>query len=169
MWLSTRRSFRAGDKGWAEYLRFIGLPDLREVRTLDSSLNAYVDDGEPLVVGSADELEKARALLPRPRDAADYYLLAVDTAHEQVPTTPLGLSLLGYDLSDETHTSSLLNCGPWEGVLAPLTRRLNEYGLLTLEDAKEARRLLPIAWPNEEHAKVTIWALYSMAADQAGS
>jgi hypothetical protein len=39
MWLSRRRTFRAGDPGWDEYIAFIGLPHLREVRTLDGVLN----------------------------------------------------------------------------------------------------------------------------------
>jgi len=68
---------------------------------------------------------------------------------------------LGHDLSDETGVSSLHNCGRWEGQLEPLTRRLNDVGLLSLADAELARKLLPLEWgEHDHHAHVTIWALY---------
>jgi hypothetical protein len=72
------------------------------------------------------------------------------------------LKLLGHDLSDETWTSSLLNCGRWSGVLAPIAQRVNQYGLLNLEDAKKAQALLPQAWHDNPHAHVTIWALFEI-------
>jgi hypothetical protein len=56
----------------------------------------------------------------------------------------------------------VLNCGPWTGELAPFTRRLNGYGLLTLDDAVAAKSILPRAWPGEPHANVTVWALYEI-------
>ena len=68
--------------------------------------------------------------------------------------------LLGHDLSNETHTSSLLNCGPWEGQLKPFTERLNEYGLLSRQDAESAKKILPNEWGDDPHARVTVWALY---------
>ena len=34
------------------------------------------------------------------------------------------LKFLGYDLSDETWTSSLLNCGRWEGELMNIAQRV---------------------------------------------
>jgi hypothetical protein len=43
VWLSTRQTFREEDEGWASYQDFIGLSQLREVRTIDSSLNRYVE------------------------------------------------------------------------------------------------------------------------------
>ena len=44
------------------------------------------------------------------------------------------LKFLGYDLSDETWTSSLLNCGRWEGELMKIAQRVNQYGLLNWEE-----------------------------------
>lgn len=93
-----------------------------------------------------------------------YYLLLADALNEAIPQNHPRLKLLGYDLSDETRTSSLLNCGRWEGILAPIAQRVNKYGLLNLEDAKIAQSLLPDAWCNEPHAFVTIWALFEMIA-----
>jgi len=74
----------------------------------------------------------------------------------------LSTRVMGYDLSDETWTSSLLNCGRWEGTLAPIAQRVNQYGLLSLEDAKTAQSLLPEAWHDDPHAMVTIWALFEV-------
>ena len=39
MWLSTRRIRRSGDPEWDDYIQFVGLPHLREVRTIDSWRN----------------------------------------------------------------------------------------------------------------------------------
>ncbi|MHC5821186.1 MAG: hypothetical protein ACYT04_36280, partial [Nostoc sp.] len=89
-----------------------------------------------------------------------YYLLFVDV--ESLDISELlhpRLKLLGYDLSDLTLTSSLLNCGRWIAVLAPIAQRVNQYGLLNLEDALKAQALLPEAWNYSHHGDVTIWAL----------
>ena len=96
--------------------------------------------------------------------AAQNHLLFADALEEAIAQHHPRLKLLGYDLSDETWTSSLLNCGRWEGILAPIAQQVNQYGLLNLEDAKIAQSLLPDAWCNDPHAFVTIWALFEMMA-----
>lgn len=163
MWVSTRSTFRAGDAGWTEYLAFIGLPHLEEVRTLDEMLNDCVDDCGAYSVATLSEVQDALRALPRAVDERQYHLLFLDAEHEKVPPAGLDCRLLGHDLSDETHTSSLLNCGPWTGQLAPLTQRLNAYGLLDYHDAVLAKSLLPREWPDEPHGVVTVWALYEIA------
>lgn len=167
MWLSTRFRFQQGDAGWTDYVRFIGLPGLREVRSLDSALNKYVAPLSSCTVQSFDEAQEMLPALPRTESDRQFYLLVLDAETEKVPLDSPGLRLLGHDLSDETRTSSLLNCGPWAGNLAEFTRRLNEYGLLTHDDAVRAKALLPIEWPGEPHAKVTVWALYELAPTAA--
>ena len=162
IWVSTRRSFREGDEGWPKYVEFIGLPELKEVRSLDSMLNEYVQDCGSCPLESYDDFAAALESLPRLSNEREYHLLFVDAEREQPPPADVPCTLLGHDLSDETHTSSLLNCGPWTGELAPFSRRLNAYGLLTLEDAVAVKSILPRAWPDEPHAKVTVWALYEV-------
>lgn len=162
IWVSTRRAFREGDTGWSRYVEFIGIPELREVRSLDSMLNEYVMDGGSCPLLSYADLAAALESLPSPSNEREYYLLFVDAEREQPPPVGARCTLLGHDLSDETHTSSLLNCGPWTGELAPFTRRLNGYGLLTLDDAVAVKSILPRMWPGEPHAKVTVWALYEV-------
>lgn len=159
IWLSTRRTFREGDEGWPKYVEFIGLASLKEVRSIDSSLNKYVEDCGSCPLQSYEDLSTALAQLPAP-SGREYLLLYVNV--DGAPPPRERCTLLGYDLSDETHTSSLLNCGPWTGVLAPFTQRLNKFGLLTLNDAAAARSLLPRTWPGEPHANVTVWALYEV-------
>ena len=163
IWLSTRRRFGVEDADWPKYIAFIGLPSLTEVRSLDSMLNGYVADCGSCPILSYQDVEEALASLPRPSNPREYYLLAADAERDGPPPEPVRCALLGHDLSDETHTSSLLNCGPWTGELAPFSRRLNAYGLLTLEDAVAVKSILPRAWPDEPHAKVTVWALYEVA------
>lgn len=163
MWLSTRFRFQEGDKGWADYLRFIGVPELKEVRSLDSALNEYVDDCGSCQVQSLDEIPKVLGSLPHPANERQYHLLFLDAENEKVPADVTGCRLLGHDLSDETHTSSLLNCGPWKRKLAAFIPRLNRYGLLSYDDAMMAKELLPSEWPGNPHAEVTVWALYQVA------
>ena len=162
MWLSVRKRFGDGDPTWASYVAFVGLPQLREVRTIDASLNAYSGDGGSLDVKSFEQLHQVRVALHRP-GADEYLLLSLDAESEPSPPANVEARLLGHDLSDATHTSSLLNCGRWEGDLEPLTRRRNGYGLLSFDDALQAKALLPKAWPGDPHGHVTIWALYELA------
>ena len=160
MWVSTRKKFCRGDEKWDDYISFIGLSDLQEVRSIDQGLNNYVNDCGSFEC-TWDNVFSALDMLPVPSSDNEYYLLIVDTSSEANPPSVEGWTLLGYDLSDETRTSSLLNCGPWKGALEPLTHRLNAYGLLSRQDARNAKEILPKEWGEQEpHAQVTIWALY---------
>jgi hypothetical protein len=162
MFVSVRSKFRKGDKGWIECVEPLGLTHLSEVRSIDSLLNYYAPHYGP-VECTPETLDQALAELPIPDPNDQYYLLAIDllTEPEFVARLPDGWKLLGYDLSDETRISSLHNCAPWRGQLEPLTRRLNDVGLLSLADAELARKLLPMEWGETmDHAHVTIWALY---------
>ena len=79
------------------------------------------------------------------------------------------LKLLGYDLSDETWTSSLFNCCTWQGGLEAIAGRASENGLLGFDDAKLAQALLPDAWPGDPHANVTVWAPFEILPDVVAS
>ena len=162
MWVSTRSTFGESDPGWADYKAFIGLPSLNAIRTMDSALNEYVDGRGSYRATSLEEAWDVLTMLPEPVDARQYYLLIVDAQNEPLPQEGRGCKLLGYDLSDETHTSTLLNCGRWDGELSIFTQRLNACGLLARADAFEAQAILPRAWPNDPHAHVTVWALYEL-------
>jgi hypothetical protein len=159
LFVSTRQRFRHGDPGWDGYVGRIELPHLLEVRTLDAGLNKYVDRCG-CVFCDLPEIDSVLDMLPRPTGEREYYLLGSSLESES-PESFHGFEFLGCDLSDETMTSSVLNCGPWKGRLAPFVKRLNSYGLLSPEDAREAKRLLPLEWGVEEpHAAADIWALY---------
>jgi hypothetical protein len=101
-------------------------------------------------------------LIPPPVLGREYYLLFTDALGPNGNLADPRLKPLGFDLSDETWTSSLLNCGRWEGELARISRRTGENGLLSLEDAKAAQALLPEAWNGDPHSFVTIWALFEV-------
>ena len=166
MFLSVRRKLRRGDKRWLEYIAAVDRPHLDEVRTIAGYMNPHAAHSGDEVC-TPETLAHALDELPIPDPQKnEYYQLAIDllAESESVARLPDGWKLLGYDVSDRTHTSSLHNCGPWEGQLEPLVRRLNEFGLLSLADAELARKLLPLEWgEHEHHAHVTIWALYERA------
>ncbi len=165
MLVSVRRKIRRGDKRWLDYIEAVDRPYLDEVRTIDFYMNPYAPHSG-YIQCTPETLAQALDELPIPDPKDEYYLLAIDllTESESVARLPGGWKLLGHDLSDETRTSSLHNCGPWRGKLEPLTRRLNDVGLLSLADAELARKLLPMEWGETmHHAHVTIWALYERA------
>jgi hypothetical protein len=163
MWcLSTRVIRHVGSPEWADYINFLGLPHLSEVRSIDSWCNPQAEGSGNYELQSLEQVEEVLDLLPRPIPGQQYYLLFTDALKQATPQDHPRLKLLGYDLSDKTWTSSLLNCGRWEGTLAPIAQRVNQYGLLNLEDALIAQSLLVDAWCNEPHAFVTIWALFEL-------
>ena len=163
MFLSVRRKLRRGDKRWIDCIEPLGLPPrLSEIRTIDGYMNPHAPhSGDEKC--TPETLAQALDELPIPDPNDEYYLLAVDllTEPDSVARLPRGWKLLGHDVSDQTQTSSLNRCGPWEGQLEPLIQRLNDFGLLSLADAELARKLLPLEWgDHDRHAHVTIWALY---------
>jgi hypothetical protein len=159
MWLSRRATRWFGPPDWDDFVRYKGLPHLREVRSVDSWLNPCLDGNYP--VCSIDEVWDRLELLPELAQEREYYLLFMDALEGGFPQHPR-LKLLGYDLSDETWTSSLLNCCIWQGDLEPIAQRTGGNGLLGLEDAKLAQALLPEAWPGDPHGFVTVWALFEI-------
>lgn len=164
MWLTARNTFRRTDPAWQTYASWMKLEHLGEVRTIDAMLNDLIDrDHGVALVG--EDWQDALPLFPELDPQTQYYQLAVDLSTDLRPKESSRLRLLGYDLCDDTWTSSLLNCGPWEGILSGLDQRRNAFGLLDLDAATEAQRLLPEAWgENEIHAFVDVWALFEVAS-----
>ncbi len=164
MWLGTRVIRRFGEPEWLGYINSIGLPHLQEIRSIDSWCNPHAEGSGDYSFESLEQVWEflLGEQLPNPILGEQYYLLFTDAHRSEIPSEHPRLKLLGYDLSDETWTSSLLNCGRWEGVLAPIAQRVNQYGLLNSEDAKIAQSLLPEAWHDNPHAMVTIWALFEV-------
>jgi len=158
MFVSTREIFLANDPAWDAYMKFQGSGDHVEVRTVDQLLNPLAKGAWDIQV-SSETLAASVETLPAPH-GAEYRLLAINLDEDEY-FHPVGWKLLGHDLTDETQTSSLLNCGPWKGRLGPIADRQNRFGLLSRSDAELAQKLLPSEWSeNEPHAHVMIWALY---------
>jgi hypothetical protein len=166
IWLSTRKIRRAGEPEWDNYSKFVGQPHWEEVRTIDNWCNPCLDGNyaQDSIEGVWEFLEEG--ILKAPENDDEYHLLFVDAEGEHHPLLHPRLHLLGYDLSDETWTSSLLNCGRWMGPLEAIARRTKSNGLLNFEDAVEAKRILPEAWNGDPHANLTIWALYEIVAGE---
>lgn len=162
MFVTVRRRFRRGDEDWNHYQEFIELPHLSEVRSIDSWLNRYAPHSGDIEC-TPETLAEALDDLPAPDPGNEYCLLAINLTKDSPAPVPDGWKLLGHDLSDETHTSSLLNCEPWEGQLKPFTERLNDVGLLSREDAELAQKILPMEFGEwDHHAHADVWALYEL-------
>lgn len=164
MEISLRECFWQGESTWGSYVSGYGLSPLTKVRTGDAGLNPWV--GNPIFYPPDDDVLSALCSLPSIDSTGQYYyLLAVNLEEEAVPSLPNSALFLGYDVCDDTRTSSILNCGVWLGKLAPIVPRINLFGLLTLSDAQLAQELLPQEWGEDEpHACVDIWALYDITA-----
>ncbi|HVZ70744.1 MAG TPA: hypothetical protein VHJ20_00080 [Polyangia bacterium] len=163
LWVSTRQRFQHGDPTWDGYITWIELPQLREVRTLDAGLNKYVDNCGSIYC-KLSEIESVLEMLPRPANDHEYYLVGRLLESEGADSID-GFDFLGCDLSDKTMTSSVVNCGPWKGRIAPFVSRLNSVGLLSVSDARRVQDILPVEWGTDEpHAAAQIWALYGCAS-----
>lgn len=159
MWLSTRKIRSLDDLEWADHLNSLGLHHLREVRSVDSWCNPHFDYSQNFRLHSLDEVWEMLNWLPTPI-GQQYHLLFADPNNPEVILDHPRLKLLGYDLLSQAGQSSLLNYRPWIGVLAPLAQRMNQYGLLSWEDAQAAQAILPKAWSNHPCSKVKIWVLF---------
>lgn len=166
MWVSLCETFKHGDTGWDTYQTFINLPHLHEVRTIDSGLNDVLEGMFSLL--SLHELPGLLADLVLNDESSQYLQLAINVSEHALPSPLPTAILLGFDLADETHTSSLLNCGAWTGELLPFTSRLNRYGLLTLADATAVQAMLPQLWNGDPHANADIWAVYELVSARQG-
>ena len=160
MFVSTRRTWRPDDHDWEGFVTPRGFSRFAELRSIDAQLNGYpASSGD--IDCTPDSLAASVEELPPPQSDREYLLLAINLSREFAEFVPKGWTLLGHDLTDETYTSSLLNCGIWEGRLAPIAARMNRVGLLSREDAEAAQRLLPKEWgTGMDHAHTVVWALY---------
>jgi len=159
-WLSTRNILRPGNPEWDAYFANHPFRQVLELRTIDGWFNRAVDGNYALA--TLDDLPDVLDMLPTPVLTEQYYCLFADALTTPMPADQTGLQLLGYDLSDETWTSSVTNCGIWVGQLETVARRVNQYGLLGFEDAQLAQALLPKAWPGDPHGIVTVWVLFEL-------
>ncbi|MCG2711516.1 MAG: hypothetical protein L6416_04225 [Candidatus Omnitrophica bacterium] len=167
MLLSSRNKFSSGSKKWSQYINWVNLKNIKEIRSIDAELNQYVEHCGDYEC-SYEDLNEVKECLPKP-SKNQYYLLAIEmrsgvnTSNEDLEN----FYFLGYDLADSTCTSSILNCGELKGNLAIFKEKLNKYGLLNLEDAKMLKDMLPRCWGQEEpHAKVNIWGLYEVPTER---
>ena len=161
MLLSIREKFTNDDDAWGNYYDFIKLPSLKEVRTIDSNLNFPLST--PIFIETRKELIDAILDHPTFDSTSQYVQIAINCSQGSFPDlSGLSLALLGYDLSDRTQVSSILNCGQWTGELIPFVNRLNNFGLLSYDDAVNVQKILPNAWNDDPHSFVDIWAIYEL-------
>lgn len=162
MLVSTCRSPGPADGDWHDFLKYmraIGFSEAQvlQLRTIDRQLLKTLGRVESAPAAPESSMDA----LPAPAGANEFYLLAINRDGAFADFVPRGWMLVGHDLSDESLTSSLLNCGPWTGGLRPIFERLNSHGLLTEEDSRMAQKLLPVEWGDAEpHAHTVVWALY---------
>ena len=163
--LGIKKKFLKDDPGWEDYIKWMKLLYLNEIRSIDPYLNkSYLNEGGiGMYLLEKHQIEGALEIIPKDFPTSFYLMFAVPLSKNFLFDLPFEIKLLGCDLSDETHTYSLLNCGLLEGELQPFSKRLNKFGLLNEEDAKEFQKLLLKIWSkNDPHANTNIWVLYEV-------
>lgn len=167
--VSVRRPHPADDPLWPRYLAELGLTGrAADLRTIDGWV---CPKGEGVrgdrILSTLDEVSRYLSKI-RVAHADEYVRVYVDADLLPLSFAHPDFRLLGYDLSDETRTSSLFNCGSWaEQGLGDLAARRNDHGLLAIDDAREAQERLPIAFFDDHHGWCTVWALFEATADLA--
>jgi len=171
MIVEAREKFTLDDETfWVKLTSEMRLLNSTEVRTVDPALNPQLRDIPYTSFQEhntdPDKLLEAVSNLPIISHDTHYYLVAVtEDEIRYLRESGLKFHFLGIDLSDETLTSSVLNCGPWNGELEKFVRITTPFGLLPdLQTALEAQRSLPEAWGEEEpHAWTTAWHVYELS------
>lgn len=159
MYITARQKFNRNCKDWNHYINWIALSNIEEVRTIDSSLNKYVEKCGSIECNEKN-LDEVFMFLPQ-IISDQYYLLMVNTSKEITPTLSDDFKLLGYDLADLSSTSSILNYGPWEGSLLCYKSKLNQFGLLDFDHAKIVKDLLPKEWGIKNITLMWIYGLFT--------
>jgi hypothetical protein len=167
--------FDSSWEGWKKYIQGSKLVQLREVVSLDGSLNPCILDDlshedwrhvvyEEQLFGTFDSLEYALiAAQTRGRQAQPAQLLAVilePSPEDLVRLEVQSFELKGFDLLDtDGSTSALTNCGGFDDAFRP--SELSDCGLLRdLDRAYAVRKNLAQLYPEEPHANCNVWAVW---------
>jgi hypothetical protein len=164
-------------EAWSKYVEWSKLSHLKEVVGLDTMLCRVVvsfDTEEDWRHASHpdfldavfDDLPYAGNRLPAGLDPTRLQVIALqrEPADERVRDLgPQGFEFCGFDLVEEaTCTSALNSCGGFDDVFS--AQDLNERGLVSdLAAARDIRRRLRAAHPEEAHADCALWALWRRA------
>lgn len=161
--------FDPSHEGWAKYVAWSRLTQLREVVGLDQLLTPsrmeLDDDVWPHLVEAAlpQVLVRDRAwLVARYAPATSEQILYVvhDPAEEGSGPREAGFERLGFELLEHDGSiSALTNCGGFP--LAFDNAELNPYGLLgNLVRAREVQAALAQHYPGEPHAVVDVYEIW---------
>lgn len=180
-----RQGFRVSERfgpqagaSWSKYIAWSGLSHLREVVGLDcilcpSPLKTLLDeDWKHLVFpehifGCFDTPGHAMRRLGGDVDGERLQLLALAREPgdlDVVAESPPGFAFKGFDLIEEaTCISALTNCGGFPGAFEAAD--LSSCGLVaTATRAHEIRQALATLFPDEDHARCAVWAIWRREA-----
>ena len=179
IWFAAVEKFGPwGGGSWQKYMEFSGLPQLREVVSLDCSLC-------PNVISDLGDEDWKSEIIHR-GGYLGYHFKDLDDLCRAVPTDIsrqiLAVSLepetsgedalrdnrfrfMGFDLIDEgSGMSSLVNHG--EMPLAFDKSELSEVGLVSgYNRAREIQLAMEANYPNDEHAYCDLWVIWRMIED----
>jgi hypothetical protein len=162
--------FTPHNEGWASYVKWIELPQLTDLITLDPALcrpliQERIDaDWDFVGPGPIDRGFFTSLKYVRSRASGDGQIFCVFQNPDRFPNLPpeaADFIYVGCDLIDSMgDTSSLTNCGgSFPSVF--LQAELSENGLLTsFERARDVQRELPEREPEEPHAYCDLFVVF---------
>jgi hypothetical protein len=168
---------------WAEYLEWSKLSHLRELVSVDFSLNELLvepdrdneEDWKYIVLDGDYETGFYTSLdyvlrKMQPKERFNFLAVAINPAEECKDIKLHDFDFLGYDLLDQEYThSALSNCGGFDETFLPSD--LNQFGLLyNFEKANDIQMRLLKNNPDEHHADtnvIAIWRHKSIGREKA--
>jgi hypothetical protein len=172
-YIATKKFGPLAGESWAQYIKWSGLTQLRELVSLDGMICTTVlpeikNDYWPFIVNENYMLyyfTDPEYLLTQIQNVPKKNLLCVFLDPAEQPITPAGpvqFSWRGYDLIEVNgDISALCNCGGFPKAFS--NSELNEVGLLSdLGRAREVQARLREFYPKEHHshANCDVWAIF---------
>jgi len=173
LFIATQQFDASDGERWQGYCRWIQIPGLIEIVSLDCLLcprliNVPQREDWPHIVNEdfrTDYFLHLDYLKEQVKDVKRRNILGVYRNPEfpiESPPAPEEFQFVGYDLIEEaTQISALNNCGGFPDVFE--NAELNRFGVMQdFGRASAVRRLLAERHPNEHHAQCELYAVWRL-------
>jgi hypothetical protein len=174
IWFTATKKFdpSVGDEWW-KYIDWAGIPQLKEVVSLDSSRrppelwNLIESDWEHNIhedyrIAFFKDLDYLISRFGEKRDSVNILAVCLEPSFDIREALQDNRFLFqGYDLVGKGDVSAITNCGGFDKVFQP--KNISEVGLFASFDfAKQVQKQLLEYYPEEYHASTELWAIWKM-------